>query len=93
MKLIGLVQAAEQAGVSRRRMLTLLRAWEDATPHLRGRVLIHVGKRHRIFVNVSILEQLNARARRTLERRVAQLEAWAKGMEAWRDEVEARRTA
>lgn len=93
MKLIGLVTAAEQAGVSRARMLTMLRAWEQATPHLRGRVLIHVGKRRRIYVNVAILEQLNARAKRTLERRVAQLEAWAKGTDVRLDEIEADRYA
>lgn len=93
MKLIGLVAAAKQAGVSRKRMLTMLQAWEQATPHLRGRVLIHVGKGRRVYVNVAILERLNAHAQRVLERRVAQLEAWAKGVDVRLDEIEADRVA
>lgn len=91
MKLIGLVQAAQRAGVSRFRMLTLLRAWEESNPRLRGRLIVHVGARRRVWVNVALLEWLDAKARRTLERRVAKLEAWSKGIDVWRDEVDAER--
>ncbi len=91
MKLIGLVQAAQRAGVSRYRMLTLLRAWEQSNPRVRGQLIVHVGKRKRVYVNLALLEWLDGKAKRTLERRVARLEAWAKGVDVWRDEVDADR--
>ena len=58
MKLIGLAELARVRNMSRFRLLTQLRTVEDTTPHLRGNVIIHVGRSKKIWVNAAILDFL-----------------------------------
>ena len=93
MKLIGLAELARRVGKSRKSLLTQLRALEESTPHLRGLVIVHVGKAKKIWVNAVVLEHIQDQTRRELDNRVKRLEARMRQIEVRADELEATRHA
>ena len=81
MNLIGLTELARERGISRHRLESQLRAFEESTPHLRGMILVNVGHKKKRWVNRAILEHLNTEVVQELKREVNKLRAHVRQLE------------
>jgi len=87
---VGLSELARRIGTTRARLLTMLQALEDSSPRLRGKVIVHVGPRSRVYVSARVAKRLvdeqNAMARTV--RDIAHLEQDSRLLELRMDAVE-----
>jgi hypothetical protein len=89
MKLTGLVDLARKRGLSPDRLATQLRAFEAANPRYRGKVLTHVGKGCKWWVNEGLLEIMVHEEMREIRKELRRLHAHDRQTDVRLDVLEA----
>jgi limonene-1,2-epoxide hydrolase len=90
LKLTGLVELADRRGLSPDRLMSQLRAFEAANPRYRGKVVTHVGKGCKWWVNEGLLEIMAREEMRAILKELRQLRARVRQLEVRQDMQEAK---